>query len=278
MTVASALPTIPGLGSPNDPLAFRPNPAVYGQNSSFDGVPAIGALFHTDDSGNLEDHFCTATVVNSPYGNLVITAAHCLGGRSRAGNLDVDFAPGYHDGVYPYGLWKATRFMADAQWDGVVNPLFNPHPKGDPNAKGDDDNDFAFLQLVAADGSNSQVQRKTGAAGLVFDTPSSGVVQVRGYPNTTEKPVTCQNKLTDSHIPHQLEFDCPGYLDGTSGSAFATPAGAIMGVIGGYEQGGDLPQVSYSSTFDDNTRLLYTAAMSATPSPQQGKVTGTLAN
>ena len=48
----------------------------------------------------------------------------------------------------------------------------------------------------------------------------------------------------------QLEFDCDGYTDGTSGSPFligvdaATGDGTMIGVIGGYQQGGDLPDVS----------------------------------
>src|ERR1700737_2337523 len=34
-----------------------------------------GALFYNDASG---DHFCTASVVESPKMNLLITAAHCI--------------------------------------------------------------------------------------------------------------------------------------------------------------------------------------------------------
>ncbi|MFI5780625.1 trypsin-like serine peptidase [Nocardia sp. NPDC051570] len=262
LAAASAAPTDPASGVPTDPLAFRPNPAVYGQVSSFAGVPVVGALFHTGDSGRLLDHFCTATVVSSPLGNLVITAAHCIGGASRTGNLNIAFAPGYHDNVFPYGIWTATRFMADPQWDAAVDPNIKVGIKGDPNAKGDIDNDFGFLQLASADGSGAAVQNTTGAANIVFGKPTSGVVQVIGYPNSTEEPVICQNALTDSHIPHQLQFNCPGYTDGTSGGPFADPSGEIMGVIGGYQQGGNTPEISYSATFTENTRLLYWTAIS----------------
>ena len=65
---------------------------------AFAGTPAVGALF-TTSAGKLGRHFCTATVVNSPAGDLVITAAHCVSGTSG-----VVFVPGYDNGTTPYGL------------------------------------------------------------------------------------------------------------------------------------------------------------------------------
>ncbi|HEX4704070.1 MAG TPA: hypothetical protein VH352_18225, partial [Pseudonocardiaceae bacterium] len=41
------------------------------------GVPTVGALFTVDANG-LSAHYCTASVVDSPAGDLVITAAHCI--------------------------------------------------------------------------------------------------------------------------------------------------------------------------------------------------------
>ena len=61
-----------------------------------------------------------------------------------------------------------------------------------------------------------------------------------------------------------MEFDCGGYTDGTSGGPFlanvhpATGRGAVIGVIGGYEQGGDTPIVSYSARFGPAVAALYT--------------------
>jgi hypothetical protein len=39
--------------------------------------------------------------------------------------------------------------------------------------------------------------------------------------------------------------------------------GTVIGVIGGYEQGGDLPQVSYSVAFGAAVAALYQAAKAA---------------
>jgi hypothetical protein len=65
----------------------------------------------------------------------------------------------------------------------------------------------------------------------------------------------------------QLEFDCGGYTDGTSGGPFLadvnpqTGQGTVIGVIGGYEQGGLTPQVSYSSRLGANAAALYRLAV-----------------
>src|ERR1700731_2819824 len=49
-------------------------PSQSGQPCS--GQPAVGALF-TTSKGRLGQHFCTASVVDSPAGDLLMTAAHC---------------------------------------------------------------------------------------------------------------------------------------------------------------------------------------------------------
>jgi hypothetical protein len=41
----------------------------------------------------------------------------------------------------------------------------------------------------------------------------------------------------------------------------ATGLGTVIGVIGGYEQGGDTPSVSYSARFGSSVRALYNKAV-----------------
>jgi hypothetical protein len=66
-----------------------------------------------------------------------------------------------------------------------------------------------------------------------------------------------------------MRFDCAGFTDGTSGGPFiarwspVTGQGTVIGVIGGYEQGGDLPQVSYSVAFGATVAALYQTAKAA---------------
>jgi V8-like Glu-specific endopeptidase len=212
---------------------------------AFTGTPQVGALF-TTSAGQLDQHFCTAAVVDSPSRDLVITAAHCVSGTTGT----LDFVPGYIQGSAPYGVWTVTKVYVDQAW----------------SSSSSQDDDFAFLR-VSQPGSSVPVENVTGAERLDTNAPASReLVQVIGYPNTTNQPVTCQNPIKQP-IADQLEFDCDGYTDGTSGGPFlsgidpATGQGLVIGVIGGYQQGGDTPQVSYSAMLGASAAALYRDAI-----------------
>jgi V8-like Glu-specific endopeptidase len=212
---------------------------------AFSGEPAVGALF-TTSAGRLGRHFCTASVVGSPAGDLVLTAAHCVAGVPGT----IDFVPGYDRGSTPYGVWTVTKIYVDRAW----------------RSSSSQDDDFAFLR-VSRSGSGAPVEDETGAEKLVTGTPARHqLVQAIGYPNGADQPVTCQNWLREP-MRDQLEFDCGGYTGGTSGGPFlsrvdpATGQGQVIGVIGGYEQGGNTPQVSYSPVLGRNAAALYKRAV-----------------
>jgi hypothetical protein len=208
-------------------------------------APAVGALFRVS-SGRLGTHFCTASVVDSPHGDLVITAAHCVSGK-RPGQIA--FVPGYHDGVAPYGVWFTRRVIVDASWRRFR----------------DIDHDVAFL-VVERQGSTAGVQALTGGERLEAGWSSRVAVHVVGYPGLSGVPVLCASRTQPFGL-RQMRFDCGGYTAGTSGGPFlarwdpATGRGAVIGVIGGYEQGGDLASVSYSPRFGRAIRSLYLTAV-----------------
>jgi V8-like Glu-specific endopeptidase len=211
----------------------------------FSGEPAVGALF-TTSAGQLGKHFCTASVVDSPAGDLVLTAAHCVTGTSGT----IDFVPGYDDGATPYGVWTVTRVYVDQAWRSSARQ----------------DDDFAFLR-VSDPSSSIPVEDETGAEKLVTGTPAVHQrVRVIGYPDTANQPITCQNSLREP-MDDQLEFDCGAYTDGTSGGPFLTQVdastgqGQVIGVIGGYQQGGNTPAVSYSAVLGSNAAALYKQAV-----------------
>ena len=222
---------------------------VSSNGQSFDGIATVGALFG-ESSGKLGSHFCTASVVDSPHGDLAITAAHCVTGTSGTSGQMV-FVPGYANGTEPYGVWQVTRVYTDAAWQSAQDP----------------DDDVAFLQLSGAPG-GAPVEAVTGAEHVGTDAAAAagGLVRVIGYPDTADQPVSCVN-WTKLFSPTQLEFDCGGYTDGTSGGPFLANApassgqGTVIGVIGGYQQGGDTPQVSYSAMFEANVAALYRTAV-----------------
>ena len=211
-----------------------------------DGRAAVGALFTSAD-GRLGSHFCTASVVSSPAGNLLITAAHCLQGRSLSPAGSIVFAPGYHDGRFPRGVWMVTTEYVDAAWSKDQNP----------------DDDVAFL-VVGRKG--TRIQRHTGAETLKIGEPIQ-MVQVVGYPDQTNEPITC---TAQAHYfsPREMVFNCDNFTNGTSGGPFLadvnpkTGEGSVIGVIGGYENGGDTPNVSYSPRFFSVILALYKTAVS----------------
>jgi V8-like Glu-specific endopeptidase len=213
-----------------------------------DGTPAVGALFSTN-GGQLRAHFCTASVVDSPAGDLLVTAAHCVTGD--AGPAGLAFVPDYDNGAAPYGVWPVTRVFVDSAWESTADP----------------NDDFAFL-TVAQPASSTPIEDITGAESLGIGQPSSAIVQVTGYPDGQDQPITCLNQ-SSAFSSTQMQFDCDGYTDGTSGSPFlvgadaATGDSTVIGVIGGYQQGGDSPDVSYAATFAQNAQALYDIAVSS---------------
>jgi V8-like Glu-specific endopeptidase len=217
--------------------------------SPFAGTPAVGALF-TISNGRLGTHFCTASVVHSPQGNLVLTAAHCLAGYSDTSPASIAFVPGYVDGATPEGVWPVTRIFVDRAWATRADP----------------DDDFAFL-TVAQPGSSTPVEHVTGAAQLGINDPAA-LTRVVGYPDTRAQPIVCQNR-TSMFSATQLQFDCDGFTMGTSGSPFLIDPGGpgggvtVIGVIGGYQQGGDSPDISYAAAFGGNVQALYEVAVAA---------------
>jgi hypothetical protein len=86
----------------------------------------VGALFSLNASGQLGIHFCTASVVDSPSGDLLITAAHCMKGRTAS---EMAFVPDYARGEKPFGVWTVSRIIVDQSWTSSADP----------------DDDFAFL-------------------------------------------------------------------------------------------------------------------------------------
>jgi V8-like Glu-specific endopeptidase len=222
---------------------LNPAPASHA-GRDFAGTPAVGALF-TISEGRLGSHFCTASVIDSPHHDLVITAAHCVSQTVA----EVAFVPGYHTGAAPYGVWIVTRVYVDASW----------------SASSDPDDDVAFMR-VSRPGSTARIEDVTGADRLKTGAPARQLVEVAGYPDSADQAITCRN-WTKEPMADQLEFDCGGYTDGTSGGPFLadldprTGRGAVIGVIGGYEQGGLTPRVSYSAMFGANVMALYELAV-----------------
>ncbi|MGE5292176.1 MAG: trypsin-like serine peptidase [Micromonosporaceae bacterium] len=233
-------------GTAADSAAAWMTASVPLRGTSFSGTPAVGALFIMG-ANSAATHFCTASVVDSPKRDLVITAAHCLANLSARADR-VTFVPGFHDNKAPYGVWTTARVIVDDAWASSADP----------------DDDVAFLIITPAAGSR-RIEDVTGAERLSIGPPT-GVVRVTGYPNGKNRPITCQNSIT-KFSARQMRFACAGFTDGTSGGPFlanvspTTGDGLVVGVVGGYEEGGYTPEISYSPMFGRNVAALYKTAV-----------------
>jgi V8-like Glu-specific endopeptidase len=206
------------------------------------GVSEIGGLYA---SSRATQHGCTASVVQSPQGNLLITAAHCVSGRG----LGMVFAPGQHGAQTPYGRWIVTAAYLEPRW-----------VRGqDPRA------DVAFLTVAPRriHGVSREIEQVTGAYSLGATAVRGEQVTITGYPaGSTNAPIACAATvyITDTYA----SFDCRGFVDGTSGSPWlrATKHGPqIVGVIGGLDQGGCEDYTSYSSPLGDDVQVAYRRAV-----------------
>jgi V8-like Glu-specific endopeptidase len=212
----------------------------------------VGALFVRLDSTN---HFCTASVVTSPGRDLLITAAHCIdGGKGGGYHQDIVFIPDYRNGEAPFGVWTVKRLLFAPAWAKDSDPAL----------------DIGFVVLEPHDGKN--IEDILGANRLAVDPPYQALVRVTGYPASGDAPITCLN-WTSRLSATQLRFVCGGFTGGTSGSPWVmhfdrfTRTGTIVGVIGGYQQGGETASISYSAYLGQAIQKLYRQAIAAEGPP-----------
>src|SRR5579884_3747285 len=104
----------------------------------------VGPLFAGGPGGR---HFCTASVVRSGPGDLILTAAHCVSGTGTG----LYFAPGYRDGLAPFGYWRVTAAYVEPAWSRSAVPQA----------------DYAFLRVVPSGTARpSRIQAAVGGATL----------------------------------------------------------------------------------------------------------------
>jgi hypothetical protein len=211
--------------------------------SAFRGVPTVGTLFYTTGSGA---RFCTASVVDSAYQDLVVTAAHCVYGSGYATNIE--FVPGYHDGHRPYGAWLVQAVVVARAW----------------RQRHDPDLDFAFLTVVDPGHPARRIQHVTGGLWLGIDRGYAHWMRLVGYNDAIDDPVKCESRSYQFRVG-QMVFFCRDFRTGTSGGPWVLGftrrgTGTLFGVIGGYQEGGRYDWASYSPVFGAAALALYRQA------------------
>ncbi|MEU8772600.1 trypsin-like peptidase domain-containing protein [Streptomyces sp. NPDC048606] len=232
-------PTTGATPPPDKPPSDTP-PADPPRARAVPAEAAIGALFSpgADWDG---DHHCSASVVHSPGGDLIATAAHCV--YSGGFRTNLAFVPGYRDGGAPYGVWVPTRVEVDPRWVESSDP----------------DYDVAFIRVRRAGPPGPRLEEVTGAhpIGLRAELPTAA--RLVGYPNDSEEPLGCAGAAVPAG-PTQLRLDCADVPNGTSGGPVLGTTGRLIGLIGGRDGGGD-ELTSYSSGFGDGIAALYERAI-----------------
>lgn len=213
--------------------------------------PAVGALFLPGQNS----HYCSAAVVRSASRHVVMTAAHCLSGAA----VGLRFVPGYRpDGTGPAGSWTVTAAYADPAWLADRDPA----------------HDYAFLSVAAADGAprDRSLEAAVGSVGALDGGAIPGMpVTVSGYQaGAGDQQRVCvastSSPAADGGTGPRVE--CPGFGTGTSGSPWmaATSDGdRVVGLIGGFHQGGCTDDVSHSPPFDFATAALLDRASAGGP-------------
>ena len=219
--------------------------------------PEIGSL---SDGADPTDHHCSASIVASPKGNVIVTAAHCVAGKHT-----VFFTPGYHDGQAPYGTWQSAATYIDPGWDTShdIDGAGSPY-------------DYAFVVLQPRNGKN--VAEVTGAAlTLKTDATLPAAMQVVGYPSTGNAKYKDKPYLCDSTVEKDGQYwetlQCTGIPGGFSGGPWIVGGKDLIGVIGG--KGQNLPDTdprNYSVRFDSRVKALYDKAVAAPVPPGNGNL------
>ena len=263
--LSTALATIAGLPAGPDLVAGQqlraaapPPPAVLTGNGptrpatgrEFSGAPQVGALVWQNPDGRPGAQLCSAVAVDSPAGDLIATAAHCVAGVALGigGPLSVVYVPGYHAGRAPYGVWYPTRITVAPQWA----------------ANHDPDYDLAFVN-VSRPQSATPLEQVTGAERLGGPVSIGTLGVLLGYPYNADRPVGCRAAIAHESAT-QLRFDCGNFPIGTSGGPLLTAVdprtgiGTLAGVIGGYQLGGDRDDVSYAAALRPPLLALYQQA------------------
>jgi V8-like Glu-specific endopeptidase len=234
----------PGIG--RTPASLSPaRPATIPNPVHFAGVRTVGALFFKAGS---RLHFCTASAVGSPAGDLVLTAAHCVYDNGSYAT-DIAFVPQWHDGLSPYGEWTVSSITVARGWVSARDP----------------DLDSAFLAVAPQRKNGPSLQQTTGALRLGVNAGFSHKMYLIGYNDADNEPVGCSSTSTEFN-PAQMQVYCNDYRNGTSGGPWilgfnrVTGAGTVFGDIGGYQQGGNQLFLSYSPYYGSSIGRLYQQA------------------
>jgi hypothetical protein len=198
--------------------------------------PRVGALFL--GAGSL--HTCTAAVVDSTAGDLILTAAHCV-----ADGFDTTFVPGFTDAAEAPDPWHVDAVYLDPRWTSANDPMA----------------DYAIARVSRASGG----ELSPGGGMTLGAAPGPGtVVAVTGYAlGEGGGPIGCRAATTiaPGGFP---SLPCAGLVAGVSGAPWVVDS-TITGLVGGLDGGGCDENLSYSPPLDAAVQTLLQRAEQGGP-------------
>ncbi|MBS1694411.1 MAG: trypsin-like serine protease [Actinobacteria bacterium] len=227
------------LSTPSAPAPVTTSvPSTAGAPATASAAPVapdsrIGAIF----LGATDLHTCSASVLDTATGDLILTAAHCL-----VQDVDSTFVAGFDDSAADDETWRIDTVYLDPRWVADQDPLA----------------DFAIARVSRAAGDDVEAFAGGGLT-IGLAPPPGTAVTVTGYGlGIGGGPIRCAAVAARA----EREFpsvDCAGLVPGVSGAPWTTGArgSTVVGLVGGLDGGGCEDDVSYSPPFDAAiTRLL----------------------
>jgi len=179
--------------------------------------PRVGKLFLSKAGGTVK---CTAAVVDAPNQSTLFTAGHCLNSAGNGAASSASFAPGYHDGVSPFGRWDSQQLLPAPQWDTV-----NHHY------------DYGFI-VLARNAQDVAVEDTVGAFPMGFNQPRAQNYRILGLPGDPTPPYNgeklwaCDTAYTGDYVgvgtgPASMMVDCD-FGNGASGGPWLDSHGFVV--------------------------------------------------
>jgi V8-like Glu-specific endopeptidase len=223
----------------------------------------LGKVFFTLNGTN---YVCSGSAINSPRGDMVLTAAHCASDGDGHWAANWTFVPGYAGGVEPYGSYTARRFYVSARWSGATG-----------GSAQSEEYDVAFVTVnpatLSGTPAGAQADQLAGGQAVAFGSAPAGAftTYVFGYPS--EPPYSgqyanyCAGQAQPASPGDTAQLRC-GMTAGDSGGPWfedfspRTGTGTIVAVTT-YKFSDD-SSVLYGTELGADARALYDEA-SASP-------------
>lgn len=199
---------------------------------------------------------CSATVVSSGSGSLLVSAGHCAYDATAGFARNLAFAPGYSRNSTPYGIWPVTNVIVPNGWaNGAAL-----------------DYDTSLMRVAEVEG--RRLQDVVGSRGIGFKQPRKRRMKAFGYPakgaaaydGTTL--VMCKSRYVKDPArnggPRSTGMRCD-MKQGASGGGWVSQNSFLVSETShGYPEYSDVKM--FGPYFGGAVRSLYTAEQEGWPS------------